>query len=262
MSTLAPGRIHQGKPWWDEEGQKSHDNVVATPDAIVSGHTIAQWTENWWKWALQAPAGAGPLDSASHQSTNQGKIVFIAGSFDATIHAPAQTPILFPMINAYDTEGPGIETIQNFVADHRGSYADEARYITDLAQHSIYDAYAKLTKDAGTGHARTIFNVHLHGSEAPASDVKSGIFAIGAPKSGGYIENLLQSFGLLPLDPSIKNLPNTRSTGDWVEINGLKPGSYTLEFGGTGHAVVDKMTNTTIFAEGWGASVKDTLVVS
>ncbi len=53
----------------------------------------------------------------------------------------------------------------------------------------------------------------------------------------------------MPSDPWIKNLPNTRSTGDWVEINGLKSGTYTLEFGGTDHIVADKMTNATIFAE-------------
>ncbi len=187
-------------------------------------------------------------------------MTFIAGVFGATIQASAQSPILFPMINAYDTEGPGIETIANFVADHRGPYADEARYVTGLVQNSIYDAYARLIKDPGTGHAQTIFDVHLQGSTASAAGVKSGIFALGAPKPGSYIESALQ--GLPPLDASIKNLPFTRSTGDWVEIHGLSKGSYSLEFGGSGHAVVDPVTNATIFNEGWGAGVTDKLIVS
>jgi hypothetical protein len=260
MSTNAPDRIHQGKPWWDGD-QSFQDSVVANRDTFVLGHTIAEWTESWWKSAVQAPAGAGPLDSVSHQLTHQGKMTFIAGVFDATIRAPAQNPILFPMINAYDTEGPGIETIPNFVADDRGSYADEARYVTDLVQNSIYDAYARLTKDPGTGHAQTIFDVHLQGSEASAAGVKSDIFALGAPRPGSYIKSLSQNFDLLPLDPSIKNLPYTRSTGDWIEIDGLSPGTYSLEFGGKGHAVVDPVTNATIFNEGWGPSLKDTLIV-
>jgi hypothetical protein len=49
---------------------------------------------------------------------------------------------------------------------------------------------------------------------------------------------------------------------DWVEINGLSPGTYSLEFGGRGHAVVDPVTNTTIFNDGWGAAVTDKLIVS
>lgn len=259
MNTHAHDQSHHGKPWSDGD-HCFQDGVVANPDTFVLGHSIADWTADWWKSAVQAPAGAGPLDSALNQSIHQGKMTFIAGEFDATVHVSAQSPILFPMINAFDTEGPGIESITNFVADGRGSYADEARYITDLVQNSIYDAYAKLTKDPGTGHAQTIFDVHLRGSAASSAGVKSDIFALGAPKPGSWLESVLP----LPLDPSIKNMPFTRSTGDWVEINGLSKGTYSLEFGGNGHAVVDPVTNTTLggFNEGWGVAVTDKVIVS
>ena len=170
----------------------------------------------------------------------------------------AYTPILFPMINAFDTEGPEIETIPNFVSDGRGSYADEARFVTDLFQSSIYDAHATLTTDPGNGHTKTIFDVHLQGSKAAAAGVKSSIFALGAPVTGSFLDQLL---GGLTLDPSIKDLPFTRSTGDWIEIDGLKPGTYTLAFGGSGHAVVDPVSGAQIMQEGWGASVKDTLII-
>jgi hypothetical protein len=261
MKSSMADQNHHGRPGFDED-QSSQANVVADADSFISGHTIAQWTENWWRWAVQAPAGAGPLDSPTHQSTDQANMVFIAGVFDATLHVSAHEHILVPMINAYDTEGPGIETIPNFVADGRGTYADEARYVTDLVQSSIYDAYAKLVKDPGTNHAQTIFDVHLQGSDASSSGVQTDIFALGAPRPESYIKELFQSYGLLPLDPSIKNLPFTRSTGDWIEIDGLKSGTYSLEFGGKGHAVVDPVTNATVFNEGWGPSLKDTLVVS
>ena len=139
MSTNAD-RIRQGKPWWDE-GQSSQDSVVVNPDTVVLGRTIAEWTENWWKSALQAPTGAGPLDSAAHQTFGHGPMTFLAGERDATVRISVHDQILFPMINAYDTEGPGIETLPNFVADGKGSFADEARFVTDLVQNSIYDAY-------------------------------------------------------------------------------------------------------------------------
>src|SRR4051794_4059739 len=108
---------------------------VIDPSAVVRGRTIADWTENWWQWALQAPAGNGPLDSPSPQAThlnNNGKIFFIAGGPNATIMVPTDKPILFPMINAFYTEGPGIETIPGFQASGRGSFADEARFVTNL----------------------------------------------------------------------------------------------------------------------------------
>jgi hypothetical protein len=89
--------------------------------------------------------------------------------------------------------------------------------------------------------------------------VKSDIFALGAPKPGSWLQGFFHDY--LPLDHSIKDLPFTRSTGDWVEINGLKPGTYSLEFGGSGHAVVDPMTNTTVFSEGWGPAMTDKLIV-
>ena len=127
MNTNALDQGHHGKPWWDGD-QSFQDSVVATPDTFVLGHTIADWTESFWRSTVQAPAKAGPLDSASPQWSHQGKMTFIAGISnsgtggvsDATIQAPAQSPILFPMINAFDTEGPGIETIPNFVADQPG----------------------------------------------------------------------------------------------------------------------------------------------
>ena len=263
MNTHAMDRNHQGKPWWSEDGL-DNDGVVASGHDVVSGHTIAKWTENWWQWALQAPNG--PFNSDS-QSIGQGRMTFIAGEFNdpnlasATIHASAYTPILFPMINAFDTEGlsnPKLETIPNFVNDGRGSYADEARFVTNLFQRSIYDAHATLTMDAGNGHTKTIFDVHLQGSEAADAGVQSGIFALGAPVTGSFIAQLLDG---ITLDPSIKDLPFTRSTGDWIEIDGLKPGTYTLAFGGSGHAVVDPVSGTPIAQEGWGASVKDTLII-
>jgi hypothetical protein len=134
------------------------------------------------------------------------------------------------------------------------SYADEARYITDLAQDSIYQSYAKISKEG-----RTLLDIH--GSNSDQFAEETGIFSIGKPQHGGYIDQLLKSADLLPLDPSIKNLPFTRSIGNWLALDGLESGTYTLEFGGKGDAVTDPVSGTTILSEGWGSSAKDTLVV-
>ena len=153
------------------------------------------------------------------------------------------------MINAFDTEGPGIETIPGFFPI-RGSYADEAAYVTRLEQRSIYDAHATISKDG-----QTLLNIQWPTSSKFVE--RSGTFAIGEPQPGSYIASLLPG----PLDPSIADLPFTRSTGDWLMLHPLQPGTYTLSFGGTGHAVIDPVTKTTILPEGWGANTTDTLVV-
>ena len=76
MNTNAHDQGHHGRPWWDGD-HSFQDGVVATPDTFVLGHTIADWTENFWRSAVQAPAGAGPLDSASLNRPS-GKMTFIA----------------------------------------------------------------------------------------------------------------------------------------------------------------------------------------
>jgi hypothetical protein len=183
-------------------------------------------------------------------------MIFISDNFSDTIHAAAHTPILASMVNAFDTEGPGIESLANFVADGRGSYAHEAQVVTDMIQNSIYDAFAKLTMDIGNGHTKTIFDVHLQGKEAAHAGVQSDNFALGAPVP----DSLLASFNLV-LDPSIANLPFTRSTGDWIEIDGLKPGIYTLTLGGAIHESFDAASGSTVFAGGYQTSVTDTLII-
>lgn len=120
------------------------------PNAVVEDKTISAWTTDWWRWALQAPAGQGPLDSSDPAAThynNDGKIFFIAGGLDATITVSADKPILFPMVNIFDTEGPSIiETDPGF----QGSYDAEAQRVTNLGQANVTDAFAKITKDGHT----------------------------------------------------------------------------------------------------------------
>ena len=60
---------------------------------------------------------------------------------------------------------------------------------------------------------------------------------------------------------SLPDLPNTRLVGDWLMLNPLPTGTYTIDFGGTGHEVVDPVTHTSLLPEGWGARTTDTIVV-
>jgi hypothetical protein len=235
--------------------------TVADASTVVSGQTLSKWSQVFWQTALQQPAGAGLIDGPADQSFNAGKMFFINDMYSAVIHVPAYQPVLLTTVGAWDTEGPGLQTIPNFVEDGRGSYSDEARYVTNLAQSNIYNSYATLTALTGPDKAQTLFNISLQGADAADAGVQTRVFALGDPVPGGYIDNILQSNDLLPLDPSIANLPYTRTTGDYIEINGLKPGVYALNAGGGINASVDPVTGSTVVGS-FSTAVKDILIVS
>jgi hypothetical protein len=239
-----------------KENDVANSVVIEDPNAKVNGETIAEWTRDWLKWQLQAPADQNPASSASYEAThyhNDGQIFFLAGGPGGqVIDVPSGKALLLPMINAWDTEGPGIETIRNYHDSGRGSYADEARYITGLVQGSIYDAFLTITK---VGETTPLVDLHWPGSSAYAED--TGTFALGKPRDGSLIQSLTGT-----LDPSIKSLPFTEEVGRWALIDGLSPGDYTISFGGAGHKVIDSVTGQTLFDEGWGVHTSETLHIA
>jgi len=257
-------RDKSGNGSQDHSQRKASDKIeVADHDEVVAAKTISEWTKDWLRWGLQAPNNPdqNPLlddDGAAAGFNNDGPVFFIAGGFNnpslitRTFEVPANTPILFPMISAFDTEGPGIETLPGFP----GSYADEAAYITGHALDSIYKGYVKLT-NADSG--KPLLNIR--GNEAFDFIQATDIFSIGAPVPGSFLADGL--LGGTTLDPSIADLPFSREIGLWVMIEGLAPGDYALEFGGSGHKVINPLdpSGNPIFSEGWGAAVRDTIHV-
>ena len=157
------------------------------------------------------------------------------------------------MINAFYTEGPKIETITGFVESGRGSFVDEAEFITHLAEESIADAPLTVTK---VGDTKSLIDVHGRASAALTQD--TGIFALGAPAINpvDYIDSLVGS------DPSLKNLPFTAEVGRWAMIKDLSPGDYIVNFGGSGKEVVDPITHQVLFAAGWGSETTDSIHVA
>lgn len=239
-------------------------------NATVEGKTIQQWSEDWLKWVFHAPASTpvgtpfGTADSYpaaspdNAQVNNHGDVFFLYGGdwgnadnpYTPVIDVPADKPVFLPMINAFDIEGPGIETIPDFVKDGRGTYADEARYITGLAEKSIYDAHLKITQ---VGDDKPLLDVHSPASARFEQD--TGTFALGAPQTNpvDYAGSLLGGI------PDLGDLPYNEEVGRWAMIKGLAPGDYVVNFGGAGHAVVDPVSKTTLFsAPNGGDWVHDT----
>jgi hypothetical protein len=209
---------------------------VFDPKDTVRGETIAQWTENWWQWAFQAPANGSALGYPAPQPVN-GKVFFIGANEGATINVPTGMPILVPMINAFDLEGPGIPSDSTF--DRPPPIA--AKLFAQLYQAAITNAFLTITKDG-----QTLVNLQSpHGGASTFFAELSDQFAIGAPQPGSQIANLLAGAvaGGADISALPPPLPFTRSAGDWAML-ALPPGTYEFHFGGSISDVYNPYTPT------------------
>jgi hypothetical protein len=225
---------------------------VAVPWATVDGKTISAWTQDWMKWVFHAPDATpvgtpfGSEDTSGNANVhNDGPVFFLFGgdwggdpAHVPTINVPAGKDVLIPMINAFDIESgdPNLSTIPNWVQKTHLSYADEARFITTVANLSIYDAHLTLTK---VGQSTPIIN--LQWPQTQVYNENTGIFALGNPQANplDYLGSLLTG---LSFDQH--NVPFTEEVGRWAMLTGLGKGDYVLNFGGGGHAFYNPFDHT------------------
>ena len=193
------------------DSQGFADTLVLQSHGMVAGETVAQWTQDWWTWALQSPAANSPmLDStgANANVNNSGAMFFIGGSFggDATrtFDVPAGKPLLVPVLNdlALQFTGKGPDPLT-------GGKGAANQVLTDW-QHSVT-------------------NLFLNIDGNPVNNLQSDLvrtdwFSAGTVQPG----SLAESFGLTgDLGPS-------KSDGYWVVVKSFAAGStHTLEFGGS-----------------------------
>jgi hypothetical protein len=226
---------------------------VAAPGDTVDAKTISQWTQDWLKWVMHAPAdtpvgmpfGPGADDSTAGNANvdNNGPVFFLYGGDWGSdpanlpvIDVPAGKDVLVPMINAFDIESgdPNLSTIPGWAAKTHLSYADEARFITTAANLSIYDAHLTLTK---VGQTTPIIDLQWPRTEL--LNENTGIFALGnaqvSPKD--YLS-------LIGVPTAENNLPFTDEIGRWAMLTGLDKGDYVINFGGKGHPVYNPFDHT------------------
>jgi len=244
------------------------NNKLVNQNAVVHGQTIAQWTEDWLKWVAHAPAATPPgtpfgsapgfpEGSPANALVDNTQPVFFLygggwpapGSAPPTIDVPAHEPILLPLVNAFDIEGPGLETISNFVESGRGSFGDEATFVTNLEEKSIFSSFLTVTK---VGQTEPIIDIRAGANHD--LEQNTGLFALGDPQSQplDYLGSLI---GTEPRD----NLPFTAEIGRWAMIKNLAPGDYIVHFGGAGRQAIDPVSNTILPA--FGADATDKLHV-
>ena len=171
---------------------------------MVAGETIAQWTQKWWTWALQAPADQNPLldttGAFADGSTNTDAVFFIGGTMggtaDRTFTVPAGKPLLIPILNQFDTLDP--KNVEN-------------KALTNF-QKSVTSLFADID------------GIPLKNLQSDL--VRTDFFSMGPTQSGSLVEQLGAPVGV--------DLSPTKSSGYWLLVDGLAAGStHTLHFGGS-----------------------------
>jgi hypothetical protein len=208
--------------------------VVAAPIAsgkqASMGKSIGAFSDNWWNWAFENPTATSPLvgdysggeQCDGFQEGNKTGVWFLAGEFalegdletgfvgEATRECtvPADTPIFFPVFNSTCGEAPTVE-------QDDGTFTGDPKPYTKCAKDFLDQGLE------GADPFATIEGTDLPITDLPITRAGSGLFT-------WEIKN----------DDNPQGLPagsyKTATDGLWVYLpEGLAPGNYTIEFGGS-----------------------------
>ena len=79
--------------------------AVYAPHSKVKGHTIGEWSADWWKWALSFSSPDNPITDTTGANANlgqKGPVYFLAGTSGGeasrTFTVPGNKPILVPLL--------------------------------------------------------------------------------------------------------------------------------------------------------------------
>lgn len=188
------------------DNSNSAIGVIPVDDQPHNGHTYAEWSEIWWKWALEIPIPDNPLldvtgDRADYKQDQA--VWFLAGTtggppvFRECI-IPSGKPLFFPIINVEYSEQENV--------NYR-NYPSLDIFTDDFIDRVTY-------KDAS-----------VDGNSIIALDrqrVKSGQFNINFPKNNIYE----YTYGVR------SGNTNAVADGYYVLMQPLSQGNHVLKFAG------------------------------
>jgi hypothetical protein len=205
--------------------------VVAAPIAsgqsssqgknLGKGQNLGKLTGDWWNWAVSTnPSPLNGGDPCGGDFVDG--VFFLGGSFSSdpvtrTCTVPANTPILFPVVNTACGAAPTIP-----VLDENGEpVLDENGDPTFTGDPKPYNKCSKNSLDQIVLNS-TMFAT-LNGEPLEIQRLESGPFTFTVPSPGSEI---------LPTVPP--GSYKSAASGFWVYLpQGLDPGTYTLHWGGT-----------------------------
>jgi hypothetical protein len=207
--------------------------VVAAPIAsgqsssqgknLGKGQNLGKLTGDWWNWAVST--NPSPLNDTAGGDPCGGNFVdgvfFLGGSFapdpvTRTCTVPANTPILFPVVNTACSAAPTVP-----VLDENGDpVLDENGDPTFTGDPKPYTKCSKDLLDLIVLNSTTFAT--LNGQNLEIQRLESGPFTFTVPSPSN----------IFPTIPP--GSYDAAASGFWVYLpQGLEPGTYTLQWGGT-----------------------------
>jgi hypothetical protein len=183
---------------------------VIAPTEQVAGRSQLEWAQSWWQWIFSFPADKTPLTDTSGALANErndGPVYFLnsssGGAATSAFSAPANRPLLFPLVTTVALELPGPVP---------GCLDEPSPISCTLA------GLASFTDVLVAPYAR------LDGIDL----VVGQMFR---QTSIDYFDLVLPANSVFGLDAGL--YPKSLATdGYWVMLSGLAPGQHILEFGG------------------------------
>jgi hypothetical protein len=217
----------------EERRMLSGDPRVYDAHATVAGETLQQWSADWWSRMLSIQAPVNPLldtTGADAALGGVGNAFFLAGvGFGAPstvtrdITVPSDTPIFFPVLNAY-ADNSGIPPTNFTEADLR--------------------AFAAQLVGADTTPPNNVLHASLDGvaiGDLLGHRELSPTFSYTMPFTHGLYQD---AFGL----PITGTISGAVSDEYWVMLKPLSNGSHTIHFDGgvPGQFSLDVTYNITV----------------
>jgi hypothetical protein len=193
--------------------------VVAAPIAsgqsssqgknLGKGQNLGKLTGDWWNWAVST--NPSPLNGGDPCGGNFVDGVFLlGGSFTSdpvtrTCTVPANTPILFPVVNTACGAAPTIDP------DGDGTFTGDPKPYNKCAQDALDQ----------TVLANSTMFATLNGQPLKIQRLESGPFTLTVSSPSNAFPYPPDSY-------------DSAASGFWVYLpQGLEPGTYTLHWGGT-----------------------------
>ena len=202
---------------------------VILPGTSVAGISQATLADQWYRWILEAPASTNPLydpSGAWAHVDNNGPVFLLAGSsgggfISRSFSVPAGQPLFFPTVNIADVEVPVSMDPTSCIGSVSPSPYDCA-----MAYLNTFPLTGGLVAKLNGVDLVADFTPFYHVSSAlesfcPASS--DNLFGVPAGECGAFVQK-----------------------GTYLALDGLAPGTYTLEFGSTegGYGAIDTITVT------------------
>jgi hypothetical protein len=217
--------------------------AIAEPWATIDGKTISQWSVDWLKSVMDAPAsnplvdpfGEKPTDG-SLQNGQTGPVAFLYGGNwsggtipNVTIHSGQD--VLVPLVNAIDVENGTIggSTIGDWVQKTGLGYGAEAKLLSAAGSLHVDDAHLTVAKTSDPSNP--VLSLKWPLSEAFSAD--SGVFSLGTLSDSTYAGHAF----LQTNTGATVNIPYADVAGRWAMITDLPKGDYTVNYGGSISAV-------------------------